>query len=304
MWYSFRYKNVIDFAGNNTRYAMMNKNMKYLISIALFFALAPLGGRFGGYGGHHVKFFFAAIGYCIAAYFFLKGLQSKKEKVWAMVILLAPVMFLTSLHIVDFHSARISLPSTTAYYIGAFTGLLMHLSNRWVVRTLLAFLLVLSSGWMWHRGYDLWLHKINFGTFSGKLTESIQDYELYDNSGKRFTANDFKEKLVLLDFWNTGCGVCFKKFPLVQEQYDLYKDRPDVAVYSVNIPIRRDTTGQAQAVFKKRGHTFPTLFASDKKTADLFGVHTYPTVVVLENGVKVLYRGRIEGASEFFKKKH
>ena len=70
--------------------------------------------------------------------------------------------------------------------------------------------------------------------------------QLKKADGTTFTPDDWKGKVVFLDFWATWCGPCIRSFPGVQKLYDKYKDNPNVVFAIVNVWERvEDQIGRA-----------------------------------------------------------
>lgn len=104
-------------------------------------------------------------------------------------------------------------------------------------------------------------------------------------------------KTYVFDFWNTTCGVCFKKFPEFEELYLQYKENPNVELYSINVPIkRRDTFNKTVDLVKKLDYEFPTLFLAPEDVRNLeqeYGIKSFPHVLVIKNN-QITYSGQIE----------
>lgn len=60
---------------------------------------------------------------------------------------------------------------------------------------------------------------------SAQGLELAPDFTLTDIQGKRFSLSDTRGKLVVLNFWSVGCGVCKDEMPLLQELHEKYKDK-------------------------------------------------------------------------------
>jgi thiol-disulfide isomerase/thioredoxin len=146
----------------------------------------------------------------------------------------------------------------------------------------------------------LWLHKLNFGTFTGVVQNKtkILEFQFIDKDGNIITNQDFVGKYTILDFWNTGCGVCFREFPKFEEHYEKYKYNNDVALYAVNIKLPRDKEGVSFEIISERGYSFPTL-QGEEGVQKIFGVEVYPTVVVLNSAGTLVFRGNKEKAFSF-----
>lgn len=67
---------------------------------------------------------------------------------------------------------------------------------------------------------------------SGKLDliapekrQAATDFKLIDSNGKEVKLSDYKDKVVLLNFWATWCGPCQIEIPWFKEFEQTYKDR-------------------------------------------------------------------------------
>ena len=79
----------------------------------------------------------------------------------------------------------------------------------------------------------------------------------------------------------------------------MYKNNPKVLVYAVNIPIKRDTIGQAINAVKVKKYSF-TVLIGNSKMEYFFNVQGYPTTFVVRNDT-VLFKGDIEQVDAFIK---
>jgi thiol-disulfide isomerase/thioredoxin len=145
---------------------------------------------------------------------------------------------------------------------------------------------------------QLWLNYVNYHTFTGRVdvrenTEQQKWTSYIINKEAIDTAND---KIVVLDFYITSCGLCVRGFPILQRLYEKYKDNGRISVNSVNVHISRDKEGQAVEMVRKRKFTFPVLLADDS-LGKAMGIIGYPTVFVLQHD-SILFRGSLEGAEK------
>jgi thiol-disulfide isomerase/thioredoxin len=185
----------------------------------------------------------------------------------------------------------LSIPSSTAILAGTVAGWGMY---RLQLRNRILLLIVFSLTVYFAADpvYDKLLFRMNFGPNGGKANEPIPASALLTTDS---TAVQFGDKIVLLDFWNTTCGVCYRTFPQVQEVWKRYANHPKVAVYSVNIPVRNEQF--SSQLRRLSQYDFPQLLAIRNEQAKEYGVVAYPTVLVVHNQ-HILYRGDLEQGVE------
>lgn len=196
-----------------------------------------------------------------------------------------------------FAESLFSLPFLLAYCLGIISAFLLLKLKRPL--NILPFALSLSLVlFMFFQGWNYWLHMINFGTFTGKVAAytPTTKFEAFDEQKNIVTDDNFRNKIVLLDFWYTRCGVCFQKFPQVEAVYDKYKNDSSVLIMAVNKPIEEDKPNEAFQVIKTEGYSFPVVVAKDEDLAEKFGVKYYPTTFVINESGQIVYKGDIEGA--------
>ena len=213
-----------------------------------------------------------------------------------LTVLLGACAIQIPLRIMNFRASLVSLPDFACHFLGILIGYLSFY-QRGFRRSGIIGLGIGVGLFMYFKGYDYWLYKLNYGTFSGYVNNKLSIPIVgNDANGKYVNINDLKGKVVLLDFWYTRCGVCFRAFPQVQELYNKYKDNPSFVLYAVNHPIHSDTIGQAFYTIKSLKYSFPVLLPADKGLADSLGVMAYPTVLVIDKDKKILFQGDLETA--------
>ncbi|MBC6111183.1 redoxin domain-containing protein [Pedobacter sp. CCM 8938] len=154
---------------------------------------------------------------------------------------------------------------------------------------------ILFNLFVFLKGYDLWLNKVNYGTFVGKV--NIQkDFTItgFDKNNKPVIVN--KGKYVVLDFWFSSCGACFKEFPQFENLYKKYKTRKDIMFYAVNTPMPSDKVGITSfRMIAERKYSFPVLQMTDNLEANKLAITVYPTTFLLDKNGNIIYKGDIEG---------
>jgi thiol-disulfide isomerase/thioredoxin len=190
-----------------------------------------------------------------------------------------------------------SLPTIVAYCLAVISAYLYY-RNKSPKNILLFFISSCFVVFMFFQGWNYWIHRIDYGTFTGKVIafNLPTKFESFNERKNIVSDKSFKNKIVLLDFWHTKCGICFQKFPQLQAVYDKYKEDSSVMILAVNKPIEEDKPNQAFDDIRQAGHSFPVVITKDEDLAEKFGVKGYPTTFVISPNGQIVYKGDIEGA--------
>jgi peroxiredoxin len=121
-------------------------------------------------------------------------------------------------------------------------------------------------------------------------TEKAPAVLLRDLNGKTVSLEDFKGKVVLLNFWAVWCAPCGAEVPeLVKWQQEYQKDGLQI----VGVTYPPTSKARVRAFARRMKINYPVLFGS-KKTKQLFDPNeTLPFSVVIDREGNI--RERIEG---------
>ena len=113
----------------------------------------------------------------------------------------------------------------------------------------------------------------------------------FDGKKKTIKFSDLKGKLIILDFWSTGCAACIEGIPNMELIQDRFKDK--VEVLMVNSKRNKDTPERIKNRFKKYREDFnytPTLatLLDDTLFTKLFEHNTLPSQAILSGDGKFL----------------
>jgi peroxiredoxin len=104
------------------------------------------------------------------------------------------------------------------------------------------------------------------------------EFALVDLSGKTHRLDDYRGKIVLLNFWATWCKPCTTEMPAMQACYDKLREKGFV-VLAIN-ELEDDT--KVREHIKQYGHTFPVLMDRDNQVANQYGVYGLPVSVFID----------------------
>lgn len=132
------------------------------------------------------------------------------------------------------------------------------------------------------------------------ISNGIGDAIVYTSMNDSTRLKDLEHKYIVLDFWNSSCGHCYKAFPIFQKLYDQYKQRNDVFIGSVFVKRKKNETyDTGDSILTKKNYTFPT-FATEPKSAffQKSGVRVFPTILILNEKRDIIYQGNLDSARD------
>ena len=117
---------------------------------------------------------------------------------------------------------------------------------------------------------------------------SVPDFTLPDMDGEPHSLQDYRGKVVLINFWATWCPPCRREMPALEALYTKLADLP-FAVLAVN------QWEDADHVFAYMGDlnvipSFPILFDPESRVSADFGVKGLPTSFLLDKQGRVVFR--------------
>lgn len=137
--------------------------------------------------------------------------------------------------------------------------------------------------------------KAQFELLKSKMVKKdFPAFELYNRKGELVRLNDFKGKIVILDFWATWCVPCIRSFPAMQKLIKQYKNK-DVVFLFINTWEKQANFKQAvDKLITENAYDFEVLYdeLSDTKTSLLsnqVGVPSLPTKIVLDKEGKMRF---------------
>ena len=147
---------------------------------------------------------------------------------------------------------------------------------------------------MFFKGYSMWLHKLNFDTYTGRFYAKLPEFSAEDIQGNKVSDSSISDKIVFIDFWHTQCGACFRKFPALNELYLKYKDNDKIKVFALNVPLKTDRPSQAYDMISKRGYSFPVVKLQTLSLIDSLSISVYPTTVLINEKGYVVFKGSLD----------
>ena len=119
------------------------------------------------------------------------------------------------------------------------------------------------------------------------INQIIPSFKFEISKGKSIPINDYKGKIVLINFFATWCAPCRRELPLIQEQiWNKHKDHPKFAM----LTFGREHSWDEVLKFGKDQHlTFPLLPDLKRKVYGLFATESIPRSFLMDENGKIIY---------------
>ena len=104
--------------------------------------------------------------------------------------------------------------------------------------------------------------------------------------------DEFKGKVVVLDFWGSWCGPCRMELPIFQAVYERYKDK-GVAFLGMNFErpvLGKDLRDLAREFMERNKYTFPVVVDHDQVATNAYNVSGFPTVYLVDKTGNIRYK--------------
>ena len=115
----------------------------------------------------------------------------------------------------------------------------------------------------------------------------LADLELTDQFGNVHRLEDYKGRVIFLNFWATWCGPCRNEMPDIQKLYEEYAARGDeaeVVILGVAGPgIGQEGSAEDIAAFmEENGYTYPVLMDESSEMFMQYGISAFPTTFMID----------------------
>ena len=135
--------------------------------------------------------------------------------------------------------------------------------------------------------YEAISKKDNLPLANGQEVEAFKGQYLAQSKSEFELAN-FKDHIIILDFWYRTCPPCIKSIPQLNNIYSNYKSK-GVKVFGLN-DIDTDSISKKLLVpFRHKENIKYPIVLIDKSVAKKYKVKGYPTLYVINKNQKVVY---------------
>lgn len=110
---------------------------------------------------------------------------------------------------------------------------------------------------------------------------------LKDQYGNTHNLDDYKGKVVFLNFWATWCGPCRNEMPEIQKLYEEYAQKgeeAEVVILGVAGPGvgQEGTVSEITHFMKENGYTYPVLMDETGEMFEWYGISAFPTTYMID----------------------
>lgn len=201
----------------------------------------------------------------------------------------------------DFSGTFISFPSLVIWWLGILSGYLLTCIPKKIGKVSFVIVALVAVYWLSIPGYKIFLHYLNFGTFTGITHQEVSYPLVFRNSkGELVTFTNANHAYVVLDFWNSSCGACFQVFPELQKMYEKNRGTSGLSFYSIHCYMADKGEGfeTGRRILQEKNYAFPCLSLDiTDEILDSLKVKCYPTILILDSCNNIIFRGNIESVA-------
>lgn len=117
------------------------------------------------------------------------------------------------------------------------------------------------------------------GKQSAGVSGKAPSFDLKDFSGTEYSSEQFKGKVVFIDFWASWCPPCRTSIPRVEALYEEYKDKDDLVIIGINLDQNRR---QAEQFIQDNSISYLTLLGGLSSVAQVYGVTGIPAFFIID----------------------
>jgi cytochrome c biogenesis protein CcmG/thiol:disulfide interchange protein DsbE len=111
------------------------------------------------------------------------------------------------------------------------------------------------------------------------------DFALTDLSGKTVRLADFKDKIVLLDFWTTWCAPCREQIP---DFVELQKQYAEKGFTLLGISLDEEGAAVVKPFAQQFGINYPVVIGNTQVSAAYGGMQALPTAFLIGRDGRIL----------------
>lgn len=112
-------------------------------------------------------------------------------------------------------------------------------------------------------------------------------------NGDTTSLQSLGNKIIVLDVWYSGCGICFKKFPEFQKLSNSYQSDSNIYFATLNVPLQGELDSFNSFELIKQ-YSFHKLQATSTTDENKWGIERgYPTILIFDKSHHLRYSGTL-----------
>lgn len=115
-----------------------------------------------------------------------------------------------------------------------------------------------------------------------------KDFSLTDYKGNQHRLEDYRGKVVLINFWASWCPPCIHEMPELQRLKQHFHDQP-FEIVTINVGEKKYKVRKFSKLINLK---LPVLLDTKSKTYNQWGVKTLPTSFLLDTDGNIIYKVR------------
>jgi thiol-disulfide isomerase/thioredoxin len=235
-----------------------------------------------------IIFFLSSVLYLLAGTF-IEFKYCGKQKIINSILLLIP-QFLFVFVIAILNKALFPIFTPGIFVI----CLLNFIIGSFIVykfrgKKFLSFMLII--GWLFLifiAGFKM-IPQLEYSNNSYIENKQLIPYKLISLKKDTLLSDQCINKVVVLDFWSTRCGICYRLFPKIEELANYYKENKNVMIIAVN----DGTVDSVSRFFDAKGidkYTFPFMYDIGKSLNKDLNIQGYPVTFIFDKKGNLRYR--------------
>lgn len=152
--------------------------------------------------------------------------------------------------------------------------------RRLLIRTIILILFAIALG------YTIYSSAFQKDRSVLQVGDPAPNFILDDLNGEKLELKDLEGKGVFLNLWGTYCPPCEKEMPVIERQYEKFKNE-NIEVVAVNLG---ETKFVVENFVQEKGLTFPVLLDQDKDLVDVYDVGLLPVTFLIDKNGKIIDR--------------
>jgi len=123
-------------------------------------------------------------------------------------------------------------------------------------------------------------------TISAAEGKAAPDFALKDLGGKDISLDDYKGKVVFVNFWATWCPPCRQEIPGFVEAYEKYKSE-GLVILGVAVS---DKEGTVKSYVEKNKMSYPVAMGDSKIIRDYEPGNAIPSTIVIDRNGNIFHK--------------